>query len=118
MSTPSTISPLPRAESLDRQSQDHMAHAQRSLSPHAAYQSGYCALIATIAPAELRAFDDHPNVDAAALAAHRLKLSTEDQELARDGAEMYYSPTQRSAFDLHRTVEWARRVRAAAGWAR
>ena len=118
MSAPSSISPPSRADSLDRQSQDHMALAQRSLSPQAAYQSGYCALIASIAAAELRAFADHPNVGAAVLGAERLELSAEDQALARDGAEMYYSPTQQSVFDLHRTVDWARRVRAAAGWAR
>lgn len=116
MDTPS------RLAALDRQSRDHLRHAQEAAAGSltaagAAYQAGYFALVSTLSTNELSGFGDHPNAKAAAVAAQRLQLPPADQALAETGAATYYAPDADVAAVLDDYVAWARRVRVAAGWA-
>lgn len=106
---------------LEKLSRTHLADALQAPSANAgatgaAFQAGYFALMSSLSADEVGAFMDHPNVEAAVLGAHRLQLTTDDLAIAREGAVNYYSPEAQSDHDVRRQVEWARRVRAAAGW--
>jgi hypothetical protein len=111
-----------RIAALDRQSRDYLRLAQEAApgaltAAGAAYQAGYFALVSALSPDEMSAFGDHPNAKSAALGARRLRLPLPDQALAEAGATTYYAPDADVAAVLDDYVAWARRVRAAAGWA-
>ncbi|OWQ93661.1 hypothetical protein CDN99_04170 [Roseateles aquatilis] len=122
MSFPDDADILARSEALERQSCSLLGRALQAtsgdaVSVNAAYQAGYIALMSALSVSEVGSYSDHPNKTAAALGAQRLRLSPEDQLLARDGASTYYSPATRSTSELKQHVGWARRARAAADWA-
>jgi len=111
----------PRDDVLEQLSRSHLADAVQASSAdacaaNAAFQAGYFALMASLSPDEVGSFDDHPNTEAAALGAQRLQLSSDDVDAAREGAADYYSPAARADRRVQRLLEWAGRVRAAAGW--
>jgi len=110
-----------RLKVLERHSAAHLAAALRAPSgdvcaPRDAYQAGYVALMSTLSEEEVRSIADHPNPDAAVRATDRLGLSSEDREHAAAGAASYYSPETSMERPLSEQIEWARRVRTAAGW--
>ena len=110
-----------RNDVLEQLSRSHLVHAQEASSAsagaaNAAFQAGYCALMASLSPDEVSSFADHPNATAAVMGAQRLHLVVDDLDMARDGASDYYSPAARSDREVKLQVDWARRARAAAGW--
>lgn len=113
--------PQSRDAVLEKLSRTHLADALQAScadagAAGAAFQAGYFALMASLSPDEVGSFMDHPNVEAAVLGAQRLQLTPDDLDIAQEDAANYYSPAARSDDDVRRQVEWARRVRAAAGW--
>lgn len=71
----------------------------------------------SIVDAEVRvASDDHPDAEVAREGARRLSLSTADYNLADLGARNYYEPTTLTFLASQQDwIDWAERVRAAAG---
>lgn len=122
MDSSTSMSSQSRDAVLERLSRSHLSDAMQAPSgdlgaSQAAYQAGYFALMSSLSPEEVGSFLDHPNVEAAALGAQRLGLSQGDLDTAREDATGYYSPAARSLQEVRRQMEWARRARAAAGWA-
>ena len=81
-----------------------------------AFQAGYIALLSALEPAELSRLDDHPNPGAARLGAERLGLAGGDCSFAEHVATCYYAPNLSALVPLSVCLDWARRVRRAAGW--